>query len=180
MTHTRNSKVAPGYVGEFRLFDVIAACKLTPVSFDSLHLIQVAQRSPAGMERISMARPYLKSEYGTPVRKQDGKFDLQLKWEQIPPSVILDRIYGLDAVVNFRGWNIGIDVTTNPETLIQKRHKLNYLASLWKDIGIDCIAVVHLLLPQKQSADLKQTSSSLTAELRQVIKQQKQIFTLAL
>lgn len=149
MTHNCNSKVAPGYVGEFRFFEVLAACKLTSVNFDSLQLIQVANRSPSGIERISSARPYILSEYGTPIRKLDGKYNFELKWEDVPSSVILDRIYGLDAVVNFRGWNVGIDVTTNAETLIQKRHKLNYLALLWKNIGIDCIAVVHLLLPQK-------------------------------
>lgn len=180
MTYTNNCKIA-GYVGEFCFSRLLAACKINSVSFDSLHLIKVARQSSIGRERIRLAQPYLLSEYGTPIRDRDGKYQLELKWDLIPAQVILDRVYGLDAVINFRGWIIGVDITTDPEALIQKRQKLNFLAPLWKCIGIDCTAVIHLYLARGLQPEFNRgLGSDLISELRQAIKQQKQIFTLAL
>ena len=170
-----------GYMGEFSFARLLAACKVSQVEFeDSLHLIEVAKQSQIGRDRIQSAKPYLNSEYGTPIRKPDGKYRIELDWAQVPAKAILDRVYGLDAVVNFRGWQIGIDVTVNPETLVEKRQKLNWLAPLWKKIGIDYVAVILLLLPQKQPDELNQANISLLDEFKKVIKAQKQIIALNL
>ena len=181
MTHNHAEAVCTsGYVGEFSFGRLLREGKLPQIRFDSLQLIETAKQSKAGCERLSQALPYLKSEYGTQYRTPEGKYRIKLDWRNIPAEAILDKVYGLDAVISFRGWTIGIDVTTDPEALIQKRHKLNWLAHLWREIGIDRVAVIHLFIPKQRTIQPKKASSDLISELRQVIKNQKQIFALTL
>ncbi len=172
--------VTQGYVGEFRFNSLINNSRLQQVRFDSLQLIEAAEQSVIGIKRLHQASPYLRSEYGTAVRTREGKNRIKLEWQHIPAEVILDKVYGLDAVINFRGWTIGIDVTTDPNALVQKRNKLNWLAPLWKSIGIDYIAVVHLFIPNDVACRNNDASSELMTELRNVIKELKQVFTLAI
>ena len=167
-----------GFVGEFCFARLLTACHIPQCRFDSLHLVEVAEQCEIGLARIAQAKPYLISEYGTPTRSSNGSYRIELDWEQVPIQVILDKVYGLDAVIFFRGWCIGIDVTTNPQTLIEKRQKLQRLAPLWQGIGIDHVVVIHLLL-QKQSNEMNEPNTEITNVLRQVIKKQKKILSLS-
>jgi len=168
-----------GYVGEFTFARLLTACKLPQVTFDSLELIKVAKQSNVGRSRIAQAKPYILSEFGTSVRSSDGKYQVKIDWELVPAAVVLDKIYAIDFVINFRGWICGVDVTLDPETLIEKRRKLNWLAPLWEGVGIDHAVVVYLQLPLGKHIQLNQTTTNLTAELRQVIKGKNKIFNLA-
>ena len=172
--------VTQGYVGEFRFNSLLTNSRLQQVGFDSLRLIEAAEQLDIGSKRLHQASPYLRSEYGTAVRTREGKNRIKLEWQHIPAEVILDKVYGLDAVINFRGWTIGIDVTTNPNALVQKQKKLNWLAPLWKSIGVDCIAVVRLFIPDDVAYRNNAATSELMTELRKVIKERKQVFTLAI
>ena len=179
ITQNLSNVLTKGYVGEFSFARLLFASKIPPCKFDSLHLIKVAEQSKIGLARIAQAKPYLISEYGTPTRKPDGSYRIELDWKQVPSQVILDKVYGLDAVISFRGWCIGIDVTTNGEALIEKRQKLQWLTPLWQGIGIDHVVVIYLLL-RKQSNDVKESTAELTNVLRIVIKNQKKILSLSI
>ena len=125
-----------GYAGE-QIFDKqLKAAKLSKVKFDSLQLIKIAQSSSIGQERISHAMPYLLSEYG----KQCGKKFI-IDWQDVPASVVLDYVYGIDQLFTFRGWTIGIDVTVNPNAIADKSDKLKRLKPLLSAIGIDFSAI---------------------------------------
>ena len=180
MTHNREAVCTSGYVGEFSFCRLLRECKLPQVRFKSSELIEIAKQSKAGCERLSQALPYLRSEYGSQYRTPDGKHRIKLDWPNIPPEAILDKVYGLDAIFSFRGWTIGIDVTTDPEALLEKKRKLNWLQPLWSQIGIDRVAVIHLFIPKGDTIQPKKTGSDLISELRQVIKEHKQVFALTL
>lgn len=146
-----------GYAGE-QIFDKqLKAAKLPKVKLDSLQLIKIAQSSSIGQERISHAMPYLLSEYG----KQWGKKFI-IDWQDVPASVILDYIYGVDQLFAFRGWTIGIDVTVNPNAIADKSDKLKRLKPLLSAIGIDFSAIA---LISKNC-----TAQETTAALRLIIK----------
>ena len=131
MTHNREAVCTSGYVGEFSFGRLLRECRLPQVKFESAELIEVAKQFNCGCERMHQALPYLRSEYGTQYRTPDGKHRIKVDWENVPAVAILDKVYGLDAIFSFRGWTVGIDVTTNPGSLLQKQRKLNWLAPLW-------------------------------------------------
>lgn len=178
MTHNVDAVCTSGYVGEFAFGRLLVKCKLPQVRMKSIELVEIAKQFDCGCRRLSQALPYLRSEYGTQVRTPEGKYRVKLDWQNIPPEAILDKVYGLDAIIRFRGWTIGIDVTTNHKALLKKQKKLNWLTPLCKKSGIDHVAVIHLVMPEVKSAQTEQASSNLIAELRQVIKERRQVFTL--
>ena len=62
----------------------------------------------------------------------------------VPPSEYLDMMFGLDMVINYRGWIIGIDVTLNAKALAAKQSKQRYLSDAYgpNGLGLDKWAVV--------------------------------------
>ncbi len=141
-----------GYAGEQMFSRLLLAARLPRVEFDSVELIEVAQSFSIGKKRLVQAMPYLLSEYGRQVGKQ-----FKIDWQDVPASVILDYVYGIDSIFNFRGWTIGIDVTVNPEAIYDKSEKLKRLKSLWSAIGIDygAIALIH------RNCTVKETTAAL-------------------
>jgi hypothetical protein len=108
----------------------------------------------------------LLKEFGIPVRKAKSQsYELILDWESIPTTMILDYVFGLDQTVNFRGWYVGIDATTNDQAIDDKLAKLNWLKPLWKPLGIDHTAVCLM----------SKTGCDLVTGLRQIIKGAKAI-----
>jgi hypothetical protein len=141
-----------GYAGE-QIFDrQLKAAKLQKIKFNATELIITAQSLPVGQERIRQALPYLLSEYG----KQMGK-KFMIDWQDVPASAILDYVYGIDSLFTFRGWNIAIDVTVNPNAIIDKSTKIQRLKPLWSAIGIDygAIALIH------RNCTVKETTAAL-------------------
>jgi hypothetical protein len=154
-----------GFAGESLLGRLIASCqKLKPIKFNSKQLIEIARQSPIGRQRLARALPYIEAEYGIPIRQKE-RYCIQLNWESVPASVILDYVFGIDCTISFLGWTIGIDVTTNFDKVESKQDKLQWLAPLWQSIGIDRTAVC---LVGEGGLDL-------VTALRQVIKGQTQI-----
>jgi hypothetical protein len=83
---------------------------------------------------------------------------VQIHDEHIPPSEYLDRVFGLDMVILYRGWTIGLDVTLDPSALVAKQRKQAYLASAYQKLGLDKWAVI--VAPCK---DLKAQLSAIIA-----------------
>ncbi len=146
-----------GYAGEQMFSRQLKAARLPKIEFDSVQLIEIAQSFSIGKERLVQAMPYLLSEYG----RQAGK-QFRIDWQNVPASVVLDYVYGIDSIFNFRGWTIGIDVTVNPNAIADKNAKIQRLKPLWSAIGVDycAIALIH------KNCSVEET----TAALRLIIK----------
>jgi hypothetical protein len=80
----------------------------------------------------------------------------EIHGEYIPPSEYLDRVFGLDLVIQYRGWVIGLDVTLDPSALAGKQRKQQYLAGAYSRLGLDKWGVIIAPCP-----DLKVTLSSI-------------------
>lgn len=146
------------YAGEQTFERQLRDAKIKQIKFESEVLIEVAKSLPLGRERLSKALPYLLSEYG---RSIGNKFTID--WQNVPSRVILDYVYGIDTVFQFRGWNIGVDITTNSTDIKFKVNKIKQLQPLWSAIGIEYCAVVLVERTAEQSL-------SITQLLRKVIK----------
>jgi hypothetical protein len=162
---------------EFSFARLLRHAKINTVKFDSIALIKIAQQSGSGQRRIELARPYLIAEYGHSVRQPNGQYLTKLHWEDVPPNVVLDYIYGIDFVINFRGWCLGIDVTANPDAIYDKQGKLDGLQQMWKAIGIDHAAVFLVSVPNTRPAVMEK--ETLIQQLKQVLRG-KQVLELAL
>lgn len=117
---------------------VQSGCK--PIKFDPKQLVRIAKTTQLGWQRLKLALPYLISEYGRHTKK--GKYTVE--WNAVPAAVILDYVYGLDAVFLWRGWCIGIDATTNCNAIEEKQFKLQLLKPLYWALHIDSCAVAHI------------------------------------
>ena len=113
--------------------------KARPVYFSTEQLQEIAAECiPA--QRKATAESYL----------------YQIHGEHIPPSEYLDRVFGLDLVINYRGWLIGLDVTLDPQALAAKQRKQAYLAGAYSRLGLDKWGVIVAPCP-----DLKATLSAI-------------------
>ncbi|MFB2879845.1 hypothetical protein [Floridanema aerugineum] len=111
-----------------------------PVHFETTQLVRIAKATRLGWQRLKKALPYLLSEYGRHIK--NGRYAME--WDAVPAAVILDYVYGLDAVFLWRGWCIGIDATTNSNAVAQKQSKLRLLQPLLQALQIDCAAVAQV------------------------------------
>jgi len=87
-------------------------------------LLKEIKNSPYLGDRASHAFPYLKQEWGIPTFTGDGRRRLSFHWADIPKTVLLDYIYGVDFFINLLGYRIAIDITVNPEKTENKRMQL--------------------------------------------------------
>lgn len=119
-----------GFAGEAIATRLFRSANLKPVVFSQTCLLSILKSSKLGQRRLSLAMPHMLAEW----------MDLA----EVPSGVVLDYAYGIDAVVNFRGHIIGIDVTVNPTTLHSKAQKLEQLRPLWSAAGIDHTIALHI------------------------------------
>ena len=154
-----------GFAAEQILFNLIKnsskikGFKLPP----SDKLIKIASNSKVGRQRIKSAQPHLIKEYGVDYRNsKTNELTRVLDWKLVPSSVILDYIFGIDAVVNILGFIVAIDATTNPNIIEDKQLKLTTLKSLWKQIGIDQACVCYI--NNTNSTNLWQSLKSVTKQ----------------
>jgi len=168
--NVNNTTTLCGLAGENLFNQLVAAChKLKRVKFSSQKLIQVANNSAIGRQRLALSLPYLLAEYGIPVR-QENRYYLHLNWKSVPAEVILDYVYGIDSCVQLFGWIVALDITTNPNAVEAKQNKLQHLAPLWQALGIDRTAVFLMDKPCPRDR-----TTDLVTALRQVIKGQTSI-----
>ena len=148
-----------GFAAEQIVARMLKRTKASKVSFNSHELIETARATEIGKARLAKAMPYLLSQYGRPVSKK-----YSINWASVPPQVILDLVFGLDHTFSWRGWMIGLDVTTDETAIADKQWKLQQLRPLWTAIGIDCVAVCYV----SQSPQPEQLNNA----LKQIIKGQ--------
>lgn len=94
-------------------------------------VVAAVKQTPLGRNRLSQILPYLHSQYA------------HFHWQDVPVNDLLDQL-GLDFLLNFRGWLLGIDVTANPEAIEDKQSKLAWLSPLWESLQIDSVAVAYV------------------------------------
>lgn len=65
-------------------------------------------------------------------------------WDTCHPNILLDKFFKCDLVVNYKGWIIGIDVTTdsNPLTINKKRSSMTNMKGLYSELEIDKVAIL--------------------------------------
>lgn len=141
-----------GQVAEYAWSRLLKSASISTVQFDSLTLINIAKQSELGKRRIKFALSYILKEYGHSVRQLDGTFKTKVSWSNVPASVILDYIYGIDSVFSYRGWVLAVDVTVNEDSIRDKQGKLEGLRPMWSAIGIDKVAIAHLVMPDDRPA----------------------------
>jgi hypothetical protein len=77
-------------------------------------------------------------------RQQKAERYLTETWgeREVPPSEYLDKVFGLDVVIDYKGWRIGLDVTLDPEAVYSKRRKQQQLMVAYRALGIDKAGVI--------------------------------------
>jgi hypothetical protein len=105
--------------------DELVVLKAKPVHFDLKSLTQVASNYISA-HRVVIAEDYLIQIYGL----------------DIPPSEYLDRVFGLDVVIQYRGWKLGLDITLNEDAVKSKQQKQQGLRPAYKALGIDAWGVI--------------------------------------
>jgi hypothetical protein len=153
---------------EYAFERLLNHASIKSVEFNSLTLIKIAKQHPIGEFRIAAALPFIKKEYGYSFRKPDGKYVTKLRWQDVPAKVVLDYIFGLDFICNWRGYHIGVDVTANPEAVCDKQIKLQAMKPLWRAIGIDQCSIFLVEIPEDRLAEMR--VDALVSSLRKVAK----------
>lgn len=143
-----------GIAAEYHLARLLRELKCKPVTFSSIALVKIAERSPVGKRRIKQAAKFLIDEYGVTHRRPNGQLYRLLNWENVPYTEVLDRVFGIDALVNYRGWIVAIDATANPDSLAPKQTKMSMLDNLYQSIGVD-VAFPVLLDADVTANDIK-------------------------
>ncbi|HAA27227.1 MAG TPA: hypothetical protein DCE56_05535 [Cyanobacteria bacterium UBA8553] len=161
---------------EFAFNRLLRHAKIKSIKFDSLTLIKIAKQYEIGKRRLKLALPFLKKEYGYSIREANGKYVTKINWADVPSAVILDYVFGLDSIFNFRGYHIGVDVTANPNSVYDKQGKLEGMKVLWQAIGIDHTAVFLVNIPGRPP---EMKTDALVSNLRKVIRGE-QILEIAL
>ena len=77
-------------------------------------------------------------------RKRKAESYLAQTWgeREIPPAEYLDKVFGLDVVIQYRGWTLGLDVTLDPFAVESKLQKQDSLSSAYRALGIDKAGVI--------------------------------------
>ncbi len=163
---------------EFAFSRLLRHANLNAVKFNSTTLIKIAKQHEIGARRIKLALPFLQKEYGYSVRNVDGKYLTKIKWADVPATVILDYVFGLDQVFNWKGYHIGVDVTANPEAVYDKQAKLAGLQILWRAIGVDTTSVFWVNIPEDRAPEMR--VDALVSSIRKVVKEGEQVIELAL
>ena len=103
-------------IHEITLKNVIAKCKLSPI----------------GRKHYKSAYQFLVEDFGSTT--YDGRTKItSLDDNLVPEKVATDLILGLDLVINFLGYKIGIDITTHESFLGKKLHKQRSLAKVYDE-----------------------------------------------
>lgn len=120
----------PGFATEVLAAKLLKQAGANACTYRTSTLWNILKSSKMGCDRVAKARPYLTSEY--------------VCLANVPADQILDRCFGIDAVVNYKGHYIGIDITANPTALSQKQRKLETLRPLWSAAKIEACLVLHV------------------------------------
>lgn len=85
-------------------------------------------------KRVAKAFSYLQEVYGH---------------RPIPPAEYLDKVFGIDVIVEYRGWRLALDITLNPDAIASKSEKLTNYRQSWQRLGCDAAGVINANQPLK-------------------------------
>jgi hypothetical protein len=133
-----------GYAAECLLAGAIQQSKkIHTWDIESQVLAEAISRDPAGRKHLNIAEPFLVKEFAEISIDEIGRKSFTLPaLIDLPAVTILDRVLGLDYCVKFFGYQIGIDVTVDPNTEVKKLRKKRELASVYSHLGFDKIVIL--------------------------------------
>ena len=75
-------------------------------------------------------------------------------WEWCTSNIIIDRVYGLDYIIDVGGTSerLGLCLLTDPALVESKTEKAHTLSPLWKSIGVTKVVVLLTVYPVKEGA----------------------------
>lgn len=75
---------------------------------------------------------------GRVAKVKEGLAKDNLELESIPTEALMDRLLGIDGLIEFKGEIFGIDVTTGKGTVLyNKKAKATELQPIYRQLGID-------------------------------------------
>jgi hypothetical protein len=106
-------------------------------TYDSKQLVATAQQvDPAWLENVAAT-----------FKKFRG-------WEWCTSNIIIDRVYGLDYIIDIGGTSerLGLCLATDPALIEGKIEKAHTLSPLWQSIGVTKVVVLLTVYPVKEGA----------------------------
>jgi hypothetical protein len=127
-----------GYAAEQGIKALCAAakCKAQPIP-STRKMVEVLQQTTFGKARLGTCQKWLMREFS-----QNGSFS----YEDVPASEFLDRVLGIDLLVNYMGYTIGIDVTVNgSESKLESKHATHkFLRRAYQALKIDKVITLQI------------------------------------
>jgi hypothetical protein len=113
-----------------------AKCKAQPIPTTREMAIALSQ-TEFGKARLSICREWLIREFS-----EDGSFS----YGNVPSSEFMDRVLGIDLLVNYMGYIIGIDVTINgtDSNLRAKKATHTGLRMVYAHLGFDKVLTLQI------------------------------------
>ncbi len=153
-----------GYAAEAKLHKAIADGRKTRIAeLDNALLAETIETTVAGMRHFRKAELSLLQEYGIQ-QIQDGIRSFRLSpLAELPQVTLLDYVLGIDALVNYMGHVIAIDITVNPESIGWKHRKKRELNGVYQQLGIDHTLIL-MITKDFNSQDLEQILGSIVKD----------------
>jgi hypothetical protein len=164
----RDDDCINGYAAERLLFSAIQLSKkIHTVEFDGKVLADAIESDPAGIKHLKIAAPFLFAEFGQEYTNQDGQRISTLpSLNLLPTSTVMDYVLGIDSCVNYLGFQIGIDVTVNLQSVDNKLRKKRELRNIYSVLQFDRVIIIEV--------GNKFNSQQLESTLKPIIKSQSQ------
>jgi hypothetical protein len=127
-----------GQAAEHRIKALCAVAKCKPQPLPTTReMVQVLESTTFGRARLGTCQKWLMREFS-----QDGRFS----YEMVPPSEFLDRVLGIDLLVNYMGYIVAIDVTVNGSSakLESKFQTHKFLRKAYKALGFDKVLTLQI------------------------------------
>ena len=138
MFATANLNQLNGQAAEHRIKSLCleAKCKAQPIP-TTREMVQVLESTTFGRARLGTCQKWLIREFS-----ECGSFS----YEMVPPSEFLDRVLGIDLLINYRGYVLGIDVTVNgSESKLESKFQTHkFLRRAYESLGFDKVITLQI------------------------------------
>jgi hypothetical protein len=127
-----------GYAAEQRIKALCAAakCKAQPIP-STREMVEVLQSTTFGKARLASCHKWLMREFS-----ESGSFS----FEMVPRNEFMDRVLGIDLLINYRGYVIGIDVTVSEsESKLESKFQTHkFLRKAYAALGFDKVITLQI------------------------------------
>jgi len=147
-----------GYAAEVLVNNLCAAakCKAQPIP-TTRQMVEVLESTTFGKARLGTCQKWLMREFS-----QNGRFS----YEMVPPSEFLDRVLGIDLLINYRGYVLGIDVTVNgSESKLESKFQTHkFLRKAYAALGFDKVITLQIEKEPITAEELREAIRAAIAE----------------